>query len=926
MHNLGEADWCGHRIRVPLTGREPLIGVLGDRLRRRATGWGWVALVGPEGSGATRVLEDFAAVLRTAGGPTPLVVHPAAVGAAPMEPIRAALRSLLPSDSTQAMARSLERLTGLPPVDLAPVLSWLGGRSAASDQPLPCADLVARTLVSLVPCGPLLVHDFDRLDPDSTQVLTAEAVRGSVGVLTTATRRPDALPEGEVITLTPLSASQIDLLLRRWLRHTPTARRLSKALTGPTEGWPGRVVRAVRAHALAGRLRKQPRGVVWAGPGRPEDEPLATVHGDPFAIWLDTLTDAPRRALCAGALIGDPMDLGLIASVSGVKTHIVRALHAELVALRDGRDRARFIPESGRRRMVLDTLDDEARRNLAQRVAAACEARASREPAWGLVALSACLEGRTQEGGLDAVATTRALEMLGHVLPGLEREAPLPRDVLLRVIDVARSLPAVADAEDRAHVARLGRLLCAQGQAEVAGRLLPATSCPRVLEELLLRAEIACVTDNRAHAARLLEDGLAAHGTEAAPLAFDAYATLAALLASEAPAREREAWRGARRVLPRADLARRAALHVGLARLARRQQRAHAEAAHLRRAVPMLASSGSLADLVPVQARLGHAELALGRIDAARPLLASAAHGLHMLGFQDDAREAHTALADLHLGRRAFDAALAELRQVESLLGDPGPDEVRCGWHLRMARAYRGLGELHEERAHAAQAIALGGSLEQVVLAKALVAESDLRSGAEVALRLLDRAERDLRGAGMDAEAEEARAALFEAHLRRADFDAAAALVGVAPRAPLSRLGAGRLRLVRGDAAGAAELLGVLAHDTATPLRVRILAGAWHAEALWRADDVEGAEAEARRVAGWLQVADRSRRDDLVVHRVLARVFRTVGRHGRAAGHRAAARRCLDALLASARTGDESGRLRRAQWGRTAHTTAASLA
>ena len=61
---------------MPLTGREPLLGRLRQRLGTRAPANGFLFLAGPAGAGISRLLDEAAQLLSADGGPRPLQVRP----------------------------------------------------------------------------------------------------------------------------------------------------------------------------------------------------------------------------------------------------------------------------------------------------------------------------------------------------------------------------------------------------------------------------------------------------------------------------------------------------------------------------------------------------------------------------------------------------------------------------------------------------------------------------------------------------------------------------------------------------------------------------------------------------------------------------------------------------------------------------------
>nr|MDJ0974501.1 hypothetical protein [Planctomycetota bacterium] len=158
------------------------------------------------------------------------------------------------------------------------------------------------------------------------------------------------------------------------------------------------------------------------------------------------------------------------------------------------------------------------------------------------------------------------------------------------------------------------------------------------------------------------------------------------------------------------------------------------------------------------------------------------------------------------------------------------------------------------------------------------------------------------------------------------NMTSAAALLHDQPGAPSLRLGRARLDLVSGREPEASVSLERLASDPSLSIDLRTVAYGHLAEALLRQGRLREARAAAVSASALLEVQHRSRRDDLRTHRILARVFQEIGDEGRAAGHRAAARRHLRSLLAAAVNPRESLRLARAQWRTDPRQRAARIA
>jgi predicted Zn-dependent protease len=105
-----------------------------------------------------------------------------------------------------------------------------------------------------------------------------------------------------------------------------------------------------------------------------------------------------------------------------------------------------------------------------------------------------------------------------------------------------------------------------------------------------------------------------------------------------------------------------------------------------------------------------------------------------------------------------------------------------------------------------------------------------------------------------------------------------------------------------------------LLSDASLPIMLRISAYAYLASAKSQLDDASGAREAAIAASALLEVHGRSRMNDLRMHRLLARVYASLGDGGRAVSHRSAAKRCLRGLLDAVGDREEGLRMARAQW------------
>jgi tetratricopeptide (TPR) repeat protein len=782
------------------------------------------------------------------------------------------------------------------------VTVWLASGPSAAD--VPDLRTLRHVLDRLVPSGPLLVNDYNLLDKATRDMLAPSVDGHGPGVLAGVSDDADIAHRGALWSLAPLADSQVELLLRRWLRNTGTARRLTGVLTESLQGWPGRVVHAVRTLAFTGHLRAEPRGIVLAT--QPGVWPAGLRQPADFTRLLETLSPHARRVIALAALIGEPCPLPLLADAAGVKRAVVETVREELVAYRDGAEPGAMRVQGIDALATLSLLSTEESEELLKRARGALPPAADLDTHGALIRI--LLTVRAGE-------TAEIADELAAVLQREECCVPLDLTIQRRLLEIAKSMRPQCHGPVRRAVALFGLRLREFGALEQARALLPAESDPSIREELLLRALCAVDTGRTGTANALLQEGLVAAEPGADPIAFDAWALLASLAhASGDIGPAREAWRRAAAYLPARDLERRARIHVGLAACARHDERGHAEASHLLRAAPMLDSLGHAGEAAQSRTRLGEVQVQLGRAESALEHLALAAETHNRLGQSADEIATRRLLGIIYLRQSRYDVAAVELLTALELADVNTSDLVRSTLHISLAYAYRGIGDFREERKHAAAAAALPGDASNILRAKALVAEADLRSGAVGAIRLLERCERDLRSAGLVHDADMARSLLFEAKFRSGDLAAAREVLRIRPQAAQARLGLARLELASERPQEGARRLELLLGDASLPIMLRISCYAHLASAKAQLDDAAGAREAAVAASALLEVHGRSRMNDLRMHRLLARVFQALGDGGRAVSHRSAAKRCLRSLLDAVGDREEGLRMARAQW------------
>ncbi|MDJ0522386.1 MAG: AAA family ATPase [Planctomycetota bacterium] len=879
---------------MPLTGREPVLGRLKARLRSRASGWGWITVSGPAGAGVSRLLDEVDHHVRTAGEPPLLRLRPEPDARRPFAPLRRALRSLFPQDAGPSLERAV-RLAHAGSADEVRVLAaWLGGRVRARDRHGVSSGLLRRFLEHLVPAGPVLVDDLQHLDAATLSVLLPSAQGQGFGVVAGMTGDSALVDGASVWALDPLTPTQVELLIRRWLRHPVTARRLAPILAEHCEGWPGRIVEAVRRLHRQGCFERRERGIALIKTPARWSDGLRSAGA--FLDWARTRSVGARRVLDAAAVQGQPDDLDLLAEAAGVSTADVRALLAEATGARGGLAPHRFFATRASRRVYRDRLAVARRDEARSRLVAAWARRAAASTPTADDAVRRLV--LAADGG-DDYEIEEALE-------GCLARLPLTRTPPAWHLD-ALAMAAAALAPGRPGIAVVAHRLWYAGRRQQARSLLEgaALASERAAANLLAQARLRSSDE----AIEILEAGLPALAPELDPVQFDAWSVLARLrLEQGAIGAARDAWRLAAATCPPGDLERRARWHAGVATCALAAGRPRAATAHRRRAVRFHLVRGDVHSAARVLLALGDAFIRQGRLQAALAPLTRAADLMRMLDDASGSATAHYLAGRVLTWLNDYHRAVERLR-VALTAAENGDDALLPRVHLALASACRGCGDLVQERHHAQMAAELASTALGRVEATAVLARADLRAGVPGAEYLLVRCERDLRGAGFEPEADRARAAIVDARLRRGDRERARAILSVGPEQAAERLAEARLDLASGRFAEACAGFELLAGDADLPADVRATCYAHLAEALRQRQRMPEARAAAVAASALLEVTRRSQADDARLHDVLARVFRDVGEHGRAVGHRSAARRGMRTLARAATGSHERRRL-----------------
>ena len=715
MRPSGEPEWHEHRARVPLTGREPLLRKLRERLSTRAPGWGWISLCGPSGAGVTRMLDEVHGLLVGTGRLRPLRLRPAREDRRPMAALRRALCPLLTAEPGVPLHRVIARVHPGSPDEIRTLAAWLAEREPeAGPGPGPDAHLVRGLLERLVPAGPVLVDDLQHVDEETLAVLMPSAQGRGPGVLAGVTGTAPTTVGGTVWTLDALGTSQVELLLKRWLKQPATARRLAAALTEPCRGWPGRIVEAVRALGRSGHLERRDRGVVVAR--APDRWPDGRRRSDTFREWVKLQGVPARRVLDLAALQGEPHDIDVLADAAGVKRRFVEAMLAEAAAARGGLEPGRFFVSRARRRAWLEAVAQSRREDAEQRLAAAGQPPVDSTEGAHFDACAAAAREALDAGDADA-ARARWCDAVRDAPPPCTARRAAWHEGLADVA-AARGRVRAADA----HRARAARLYLAAGILPRAAIMLDAMGEGAIrrgrfrhaLAPLERAATIhALHGDLRREASTRYRRGRVLAWLNDYPRAVEDFD--AALHAAEGSS--------STALLPRVHRALAAAWR-GCGDLAR--ERHHAELA-ARLATTALARVQAAAVLARADMRAG--------VPGAEQLLSRCEADLRTAGFEDEADRARAALVDARL--RAGDADSAEAilpagpahaverlaaarvdlaagRSAEAcatfeLLGADAslPADLRAACYARLADALRREGSLSEARAAAVAASGL---------------------------------------------------------------------------------------------------------------------------------------------------------------------------------------------------------------------------
>ncbi len=512
----------GARLRSPdtlqLRSRARNITVLEPRVRRQLDRWldegGRLGILGPSGSGRTRLLDALSTALRVRGMPY------ARVG---------------PGGHTWDAIEHALTCPGLPGAPV-PLPTWAPGGTRAQ--------LAAQALAGRAPGGfHLLVDDFDLLDLPSRDCLALLATDGRVRICVSAREAPPWA--SQACELTPWRREQVLQLLRGVLGEVEGQEELADQLWSVAGGVPGPTIQRLLALVQAGALRWDV--LTWRVV--PERLPRAmqdtTVPDDP----LGGLGAVARRLGAFLSLVGAPCTVEYLCHLAGVEEEdgrmgarelihggLARVEHRQVLprnaealeelrrACDDPREVFRRLleqqldlPESGSARLAWYLLGAEDPEPIVAHGAAAIEAASLREPAdgarvadglWRIQPCAALVVPRMRalaRAGREQEALALGRRIVEAAGEGAERQqvaatmawvyARLPDEVerALAWVQRCRSLPgespeALTEVEARLHLEAGDLPAAVQAARSIADREAPEGDPERLDRWISLRA------------------------------------------------------------------------------------------------------------------------------------------------------------------------------------------------------------------------------------------------------------------------------------------------------------------------------------------------------------------------------------------------------------------------------------------------------
>ncbi len=428
---------------LPVHGRDLVLDALANRvngLARRGIG-GVVALLGPAGSGRTRVLQ--VAVERAAGAGIATVF---ARGADTMATIEAAWG--LPGVPLRARLAEGRWLLVVDDTDLA---------SPADRRAL--AELVREVVA--VEGGQLLVLVSALPDTDDGLVTGAATSLGT-----------------EEIALGGLDRDSVRAMLRDRGLHGATGAALGRRLQEELNGQPGLILEQVDALVRAGWLTRTPEGGLRNARSmdalRAEPLPLPDRVRLAEASFLDTLPGPERQCIEALAVLGAPSSVSLVAPLTSLREADLAgplaslARDAHVLSTEDGLQELHQVATKRRAQVIYETIDAPRRAELHRAAAATLQRLHHRR----LHAIAEVAAHHLLHGGDPAGAYPLLIQGAQRALRRGDHTAA--RAYCARALDAREAAEATMTALDAARGRRplyqaLGDALRAAGRVDQAG-------------------------------------------------------------------------------------------------------------------------------------------------------------------------------------------------------------------------------------------------------------------------------------------------------------------------------------------------------------------------------------------------------------------------------------------------------------------------
>lgn len=328
---------------LPLVGRERELALLAeswacvrDPAHPDFAGGSAVLLVGPEGSGKSRLTSEFAARARRADAP-PAYLYGRCSALELQRPcapvLRLLQRWLLLPPQTRPGARELERIARLVPPATAGTLEVALTTDLHGEVETAVPVALAAWLEALARSTPLIVFldDFNFADEGTLATLTtlAERLAGVRALLILGERQGEppalpaayarvrerlaALPGAREIALGPLDAESVRELVERLFHRSAPILRLADVLWSRSRGNPGLLGEILRDQMQRGRLlphRAGESGLVLLG--EPEDLPLPESLSAQIVERARALSGLERRWLQRLAVVGGRIDTAFL--------------------------------------------------------------------------------------------------------------------------------------------------------------------------------------------------------------------------------------------------------------------------------------------------------------------------------------------------------------------------------------------------------------------------------------------------------------------------------------------------------------------------------------------------------------------------------------------------------------------------------------